>query len=879
MKPSDPASPPGRRPLSFLRRMKQVFKRYAARHLVLSGAQEDLTRATGGAVPGEITRLELCDDRLLVEGWVQAGAGVTRLAVVLLRDQYETLPDAPVPGEDRAEARAGFAFDLPFAPGTFTLEIQTAETVFRVPVRGIAAGRLRWAMWALWPRFLWALVLVLPAIWRWKMRGDQGAREAVKDRLGFSAHVPALPLDGAFFAELETVSVSVQGDVPATGVTIILPVYNAFEVLQETLRRVVAHTDLPWRLIVIEDCSSDLKVRPFLRDWVAGVNGAPDRPDREKGVVELIENAENLGFIGAVNRGFERALEQDGDAPVILLNSDALVPTGWASRLVHPMRVARDVASVTPMSNDAEIFSVPVMCRATDLAPGEGDRIDAFARRFAGQGADLARGVSEAPTGVGFCMAMNRTYLRQIPRFDMGFGRGYGEETDWCQRVRALGGRHVGLSGLFVEHRGAGSFGSEEKLRLVASSAAIIAGRYPKYDQEVQTFLRRDPMVTARLALAIAWAAERQSGQSDPVPLYLAHAMGGGAEKYLERRIAQDVAGGGGALVLRVGQTRRWRLELHTAQGVTQGLCEDFTLIQQLLEPLSARRVVYSCGVGDRDPVELPGILQQLAQGPEDRIEVLIHDYFPISPSHTLLGADGVYRGVPDLATDDPAHQVPRPGAAPGPHAAWRATWGDLMVVADEITVFSESSRDLMAEAYPAAAGAIRIRPHDQLADIPAVALPARTARPVIGVLGNVGYQKGAGVLVDLGQLLARDPCAGLVVIGNLDPGYRLPAPGIVHGSYRHADIPGLVARYGITCWLIPSVWPETFSFATREALATGLPVWCFDLGAQAEAVRAAQEGGLGGRRGGVIPLTEGRADPARVLAQVVQGQSGSNRS
>lgn len=52
-----------------------------------------------------------------------------------------------------------------------------------------------------------------------------------------------------------------------------------------------------------------------------------------------------------------------------------------------------------------------------------------------------------------------------------------------------------------------------------------------------------------------------------------------------------------------------------------------------------------------------------------------------------------------------------------------------------------------------------------------------------------------------------------------------------------------MVRRYGITEWLIPSIWPETFSYATHEALATGLSVSCFDLGAQAEVVSRAQNG------------------------------------
>mgnify|MGYP003637598794 FL=1 len=66
---------------------------------------------------------------------------------------------------------------------------------------------------------------------------------------------------------------------------------------------------------------------------------------------------------------------------------------------------------------------------------------------------------------------------------------------------------------------------------------------------------------------------------------------------------------------------------------------------------------------------------------------------------------------------------------------------------------------------------------------------------------------------------------------------------GIEHGPYDVSEIPDLVARYGITCWLVPSIWPETFSFTTHEALATGLPTFAFDLGAQGDAVRNAANG------------------------------------
>jgi GT2 family glycosyltransferase len=337
---------------------------------------------------------------------------------------------------------------------------------------------------------------------------------------------------------------------------------------------------------------------------------------QDEGRIILIEQPENLGFIAAVNRALVDALKF-GDH-VVLLNSDAFVPQGWASRLLRPILTGKDVASVTPMSNDAEIFGAPAICQPTVLFPGEADALDRHAARF-----HPVAALTEAPTGVGFCMAMNIGFLAQVPQLDTIFGRGYGEEVDWCQRVRALGGRHMGTAGLFVEHRGGVSFGSVEKLQLVQTNNAIIARRYPGYDAEVQQFIRNDPMVTARLALAIAWAAARQpTGQR--MPIFLAHSLGGGSEDYLQRRIADTIGdagdGRGSAVVLRVGGPHRWQVELYSSAGIVTGLTDDTALLHRLLESITARHVIYSCGVGDHDPVGLPDVLRALADGPAHRL-------------------------------------------------------------------------------------------------------------------------------------------------------------------------------------------------------------------------------------------------------------------
>ena len=381
--------------------------------------------------------------------------------------------------------------------------------------------------------FMADLLRAMPALLRWAVTRDGATRTRIKHILGLEAVTEGLPIDPRYFTDAPPPR-------SRRPISIILPVHNAFDLLAETLRRGGAHTDVPWHLILIDDASSDLRVRPFLRSW------ADDHP----GQVTLIELDQNIGFVGAVNRGFEQAEHHAGH--VVLLNSDAHVPDGWASRLIAPFDHDPKIASVTPLSNDAEIFSVPMICDAVPLPAGMVDRLDGVAQSLSVPGH-----LPSAPTGVGFCMAINARWFAKEPRFDLEFGRGYGEEVDWCQKTRKAGARHVCLPNLFVEHAGGQSFGGEAKRALVLRANAMIARRYPVYDLEVQAFIGRDPLRTPRLALAVALAG----GLSlDALPLFLAHSMGGGADHALDAEVAARTAQGQYALILRVGGLHRWQL-------------------------------------------------------------------------------------------------------------------------------------------------------------------------------------------------------------------------------------------------------------------------------------------------------------------------------
>ncbi len=60
----------------------------------------------------------------------------------------------------------------------------------------------------------------------------------------------------------------------------------------------------------------------------------------------------------------------------------------------------------------------------------------------------------------------------------------------------------------------------------------------------------------------------------------------------------------------------------------------------------------------------------------------------------------------------------------------------------------------------------------------------------------------------------------------------------MVYGRYNPKELSRLLSQYKVAMMIIPSIWPETFSFTTSEAIILGYPVICFNLGAQAERIK-----------------------------------------
>jgi GT2 family glycosyltransferase len=265
-------------------------------------------------------------------------------------------------------------------------------------------------------------------------------------------------------------------------VDVVMPVYGSRALTLQAIDSVLAaETKEAYELVIVDDASPD----PVLRRELEALAGA--------GLITLLVNERNLGFVESVNRGFAAHADRD----VVLLNSDTKVFRGWLDRLMVALRTER-TATATPLSNSATILSYPATLCENRVLPDE--QVAQWNELCAALDAPPV----EIPTGVGFCMAVRRACLDRIGAFDgERFGRGYGEENDFCLRASAAGWRHVAATGLFVWHRGGASFGSEREA-LIAAAQATIERLHPGYAETVGRFIRRDPLAANRTALDVA---------------------------------------------------------------------------------------------------------------------------------------------------------------------------------------------------------------------------------------------------------------------------------------------------------------------------------------------------------------------------------------
>ncbi|UUZ71781.1 hypothetical protein LP415_23820 [Polaromonas sp. P1(28)-8] len=128
--------------------------------------------------------------------------------------------------------------------------------------------------------------------------------------------------------------------------------------------------------------------------------------------------------------------------------------------------------------------------------------------------------------------------------------------------------------------------------------------------------------------------------------LIIDHDLGGGANQYREKMIAQRLIGERAVIILTFEvQTLRYVLEIRTDAVTQRHMLDGMAVVIHLANLGLVSEVFYNDGVSFPRPDEIPELLVSLKQERALSLTIAIHDYFSVCPSQFLLNAEGRYCG------------------------------------------------------------------------------------------------------------------------------------------------------------------------------------------------------------------------------------------
>ncbi len=632
-------------------------------------------------------------------------------------------------------------------------------------------------------------------------------------------------------------------------VSIVVPIYNSPDELRSCIESVFLHTRAPFELILVDDCSLDPAIGSILESY------------ETREVVRVIRSAVNQGFVRSANLGF-----QASQFDVVLLNSDTEVAPRWLQKLKVAAYSDSKIATVTPFSNAAGAFSVPeIGVNAPIPFPFTILKMARLTERVS------TRVYPSVPTGNGFCMYIKREALEAVGGFDEeNFGRGYGEENDFCMRASKAGWRHIIDDSLFIYHRGNSSFG-EEKQALLKENRQTLDRLHPTYTELVRGFTSSPDINAIRARIG-----ERMK---DPGDL-----------KLERRRILYILQEGGGGvpmtnadLVSQISASHECYLLTSTGSQMILRAWENGKLVDKKQWKLpgtwsaknysnpAAQRIYFEVLTGlGIDLVHIRHLFKHSLDAPllckQLGIPVVLsfHDYYFVCPSVHLLDQDAKFCGgecTPGLQQCT----IPSPMLQDLPMLKeylpeWRQKISEVLDCCDAFVTTAESVREVHQRAYPQLAlkPFLVIEHGRTLVRTETVATAPQRGKPVrILVAGNVDPHKGSILIRQLHDL-DQEKLLEFHFLGQ--PNETMRDIGVHHGPYQRDDFPKLAREISPSFAAVLSIWAETYSHTLTEAWSVGLPVLGSNLGAVGE--RIAKHGG-----GWMIDTT----DAATAMAQIKQ--------
>ena len=267
-------------------------------------------------------------------------------------------------------------------------------------------------------------------------------------------------------------------------VSVLIPAYGAEERLRSCLESIEEFLPAGCDVYVLDDASPGEGIAHIVECFAKSIPS-----------LHYVRRATNLGFVGNCNQGMLSVRDTGRD--VLLLNSDTRITAGAIEEMYAVLHLHEMHGVVTPRSNQATIYSVPVFERfESDESYSLWTTIKPFLKRC-----------QVMPTAVGFCMLIRNSVLHHFGVFDPIYSPGYNEENDLICRMNRRGYSAVAANWAFVYHFEGATFGNQRNT-LEARNRAVLDERYPEYAGAVENYLRfhMDPVDR----FAAVWASRKK---------------------------------------------------------------------------------------------------------------------------------------------------------------------------------------------------------------------------------------------------------------------------------------------------------------------------------------------------------------------------------
>lgn len=605
--------------------------------------------------------------------------------------------------------------------------------------------------------------------------------------------------------------------------TVIVPIYNGLEHLKRLFPSIVKNTPADIEVILVNDCSPDPQIRTFINVYL-----------KENPNWKLIENEKNYGFVKTVNRGM--TLVQTDYA--ILLNTDTEVPRNWIPKMITPFLENEKIATTTPFTNSGVYFSFPKFGVDNQVKWDLEEINEAFDRIAYDE-----YGLNEIHSGTGFCMGINMACWKEIGELDYeNFGKGYGEENDWCFRAVNNGWRHLLVPNLYVHHFHGGSFLSEEKRRLCEEHAAILERKYFQIIHEtVPVFQQKDPWKVYRIAAAIQMCADNAvlyvniKSQTGDIS---------GAIDYSNKKIKELQKQDGRIIIAQYERgTKTWSIIPYSVDSQMEIPLDDVMDLELLFDVVTIKKVIITNLAFCENTEKAVITFSRLRKMKKFELVYEFHDYLSVCPSFFLINSehkpcDPLLGECKDCIRKSCTKAVRRDYIA-----GWRRTFNDFFDVVDHCQFFSDYTKGIVCRVYPQVISKCCVDYHKPLLN----GHESKYIRPAdsskegkwrIAFVGNFCMEKGSEYYLAMKEKFSKmNIDAEFIVIGENNTGVLLNDVRVL-GSYRRENLGRLLTDNRIHFVLYPSINNETFSYVAQELMILQVPFVIFPCGAPQERIK-----------------------------------------